>query len=132
MLHRLSKNLNRVKSRGGHGADASQTGMGRKTEFSGLGLHRMRMGVQPFMAARWPIHWRAEDERRTATRQGVRIPWLRRAPESHKQSRLAKSRADQILCDSRVHPKQLQFKKDIEAAYKDFPMVGTQMRVWQS
>jgi hypothetical protein len=32
-----------------HIGDASQTGMGRKTEFSGLGLHRMRMGVQPFI-----------------------------------------------------------------------------------
>jgi len=39
MVHRLSKKLNRVKLRGSKGADASQTGMGRKPEFSGLGLH---------------------------------------------------------------------------------------------
>jgi len=30
--------------------------MGRKTEFSRVGLLGMRMGVQPFMAARWQIH----------------------------------------------------------------------------
>jgi hypothetical protein len=34
-----------------HGGDASQAGLGRKTEFSGLGLHRMCTGVQPFRAA---------------------------------------------------------------------------------
>lgn len=39
-----------------HRGDASQTGMGRKTEFSGLGLHRMRMGVQPFRATRWQVN----------------------------------------------------------------------------
>lgn len=52
----LSKELNRVKSRGGNGADTSQTRLDRKAEFSRLGLHRMRMGVQPFMAARWQFH----------------------------------------------------------------------------
>ena len=34
----VQKKLNSVKSRGGKGADASQTGMGREAEFSGLGL----------------------------------------------------------------------------------------------
>jgi hypothetical protein len=45
MLHRLSKSLTASKLRGGKGADASQTGMDREAEFSGLGLHGMRMGV---------------------------------------------------------------------------------------
>ena len=110
MLHRLSKKLSRVKLRGGKGADASQTGMDRKAEFSGLGLHGMRVGVQLFMAARWRILRRDEDELRTAARQGVRISRLCRAPESHKKTRLAKSLTDQMLCDSRVHAKQLPFK----------------------
>jgi hypothetical protein len=30
--------------------------MGRKTEFSGLGLLGMRMGFQPFMAVGWQFH----------------------------------------------------------------------------
>jgi hypothetical protein len=55
MRHRISKKLSRIKSRGGKGADASQTAVDRNTEFSRLGLQRMRMGVQPFMAARWQI-----------------------------------------------------------------------------
>jgi len=55
MRHHLSQEHSRTKSRGGHGAEAAQTGMGRTTEFSGLGLQRMRMGVQSFMAARWQI-----------------------------------------------------------------------------
>jgi hypothetical protein len=110
MRHRLSQKHSRTNSRGGHGADASKTGMGRKTEFSRLGLLGMRMGVQPFMAARWQIHRRDEDEIRTAARQGVRISRLCRAPESHKETRLAKSLTDQMLCDSRVHAKQLPFK----------------------
>jgi hypothetical protein len=38
------KKFNRVKLRGGKGADASQTGMDREAEFSGLGLYGMRMG----------------------------------------------------------------------------------------
>jgi hypothetical protein len=39
------KKFNRVKLRGGKGVDESQTGMDREAEFSGLGLHGMRMGV---------------------------------------------------------------------------------------
>jgi hypothetical protein len=37
-----------------YGTDSTlQTGLGGKTEFSGLGLLGMRLGVQPFMTARW-------------------------------------------------------------------------------
>jgi hypothetical protein len=37
-----------------YGTDSTwQTGLGRKTEFSRLGLLGMRLGVQAFMAARW-------------------------------------------------------------------------------
>jgi hypothetical protein len=75
---------------------------GENAEFSGLGLHRMRLGLQPFMAARWQIHWRDEDELRTAARPGVRISCLRRTLESRRGSPLAKSIADQVLWDS--HP----------------------------
>ena len=89
MPNRPSMGHSRTKSRGGHGADASQTGMGRETEFSGLGLHGLRMGIQSFMAVRRRIRGRDEDELRTAARQGVRISYLSRAPESHKQSLLA-------------------------------------------
>src|ERR1700736_3418395 len=102
MLYRFSEKPNCTKSRGGHGGDASQTGMGRNTEFSGLDLYRVHMGVQPFGAGRWPIHRRDEDALRTATRPGVRIPRLRRAPESHKKSPLAKSLAGGMPCDSRA------------------------------
>jgi len=52
----ISKKHKRTESRGGRGADASRTDMGRKTGFSGLGLYGMRMGFQVFMAAGWQIH----------------------------------------------------------------------------
>ena len=52
MRHHLSQEHSRTKSRGGHGAEASKTGMDRNTEFSRVGLLGVRMGVQPFMAAR--------------------------------------------------------------------------------
>jgi hypothetical protein len=45
MLNRLSKKPKRDKLRGGKSADASQIGVDREAEFSGLGLHGMRMGV---------------------------------------------------------------------------------------
>jgi len=68
-----------------------------------LSLHeptyRMRMGVQPFRADRWPIDRRDEDALRTATRPGVRIPRLRRAPESHKKPPLAKSLLSTVPSD---------------------------------
>ena len=45
----FQRSIIRTKSRGvPYGCDAPQTGMGRKKEFSGLDLHRMRMGVQAF------------------------------------------------------------------------------------
>jgi len=44
MLHGHFPEQNHTESQGGHGADAPQTGLGRKTEFSGMGLHGMRMG----------------------------------------------------------------------------------------
>jgi hypothetical protein len=37
---------------GGNQSDASQTGMGRKPDFPGLGLLRMRMGIQAYRARR--------------------------------------------------------------------------------
>ena len=60
------------------------------------------MGVQPFGAGRWPIHRRDEDALRAATRPGVRIPRLRRAPESHKKPSLVKSLVSTVPCDSRA------------------------------
>jgi hypothetical protein len=93
------------------GADASQTGMGRKTEFSRVGLHRMRMGVQSSIVDRWQFHRGDEDELRTAARQGVRISCLCRAPRNHKESRLVNHSQTQMLCDFRVHLKQLAFKE---------------------
>src|ERR1700730_11794934 len=54
--HLAPRNVTAGEFRGGHGGAASQTGMGRKGEFSGLGLHRVRMGAQPFMAAHWRIN----------------------------------------------------------------------------
>jgi hypothetical protein len=92
-LLRLSNKYNGGKSRGGHGGDASQIGMGQKTEFSGLGLLRMRMGVQPRWAGRWRINCRNDAALRTAARQGVHISCLCRAPEGHEESPLTKSPA---------------------------------------
>ena len=91
MLQRLSNKHNGGKSRGGHGGDASQIGMAEKRKVSGLGLLRMRMGVQPYRAGRWPINCRNDAALRTAARQGVHISCLCRAPEGHKKSPLAKS-----------------------------------------
>ena len=65
--------------------------MGRKTEFSGLGLLRMRVGVQPIGATCWRINRRDEDALRTAARQGVRNSYLRRTPKSNEKSPLATS-----------------------------------------
>src|SRR5258708_36686201 len=69
-----------------HGRDASQTGMGRKTGFSGLGLHGMRMGVQPFRASGWHIHGRNEGPLLPSARQTGRASCLRPHPQGQKKS----------------------------------------------
>lgn len=74
-----------------HGAGASQAGVGRKTEFSGMGLLGMWVGVQPIRAALWHIHGRDDGALRTAARQGVQVPCLCGAPEISKKSTLAKA-----------------------------------------
>jgi hypothetical protein len=98
-----------------HRGDASQTGMGGKTEFSGLGLLRMRMGVHRFRAGHWPIDWRDEGALRTAARQRVHLSCLCRTPQSHKKSSLANS----TLCDSDIHAK-LPFSEDCRSGNQGF------------
>jgi len=51
-----------------HRACASQAGVGGKAEFSGLGLLRMCVGVQPIRAALWHLNGRDEGALRTAAR----------------------------------------------------------------
>jgi len=73
-----------------HRVGASQTGVGRKTEFSGLGLLRMCVGVQPLRAALGQVDGRDEGALRTSARHGVQIPCLYRVRESPQKSPLAK------------------------------------------
>jgi len=78
---------------GVHGREASQTVVGRKAEFSRVGVHRVRLGIQRFRAACWKLPRRNEAELRAPARQEVRIPRLCATPEGRKGSRLAECRA---------------------------------------
>ena len=65
-----------------YAGDAPQTGMGRTTEFSRLGLLRMQLGLQLCGSAHRPIAGRDGKSLRTAARQGVHKSCLLRTSEA--------------------------------------------------
>src|SRR5580704_1035919 len=91
MLRRFSQSITKPDWEVCYGGDAPRIGMDRTTGVLGLGLLQMRMGVQDGRSAHRQIDRRNDKSVRTAARQGVRIPCLRRTPESQEPQALSHS-----------------------------------------